>query len=879
MSTVSPMYHDTVGENDIDKTNCKKPRHSMNDGEEQTAQFTTEPSQSTFPFEFSAEECLKTKPTLLTVTNAEAKKQEIREYFHKTFTVYERLFDVLVSDETFYMQPETLRHPLVFYFGHTAVFYINKLRVAGFLSDRIDAHIESTCAIGVDEMSWDDLNPKHYNWPTIARLREYRNQCRSLVDKLIVDSPINGSTIGWDSVFWVILMGIEHERIHLETSSVLFRQLPINQVRKVDLFAACPHDDTPQDMMAINAHITEQKNQQLIAANKHIVDGADVTVESVMSYINPEPSSPTSTTAPSLAHTPSSHSSSDWSLSPSLLEVSRSAPLPVMKTVPAATITLGKPSSHALYGWDNEYGVLPVTVQSFKAATTLVSNAQFLAFMAAGGYTTERYWTTEGWNFAQFKVNDRNMPHPVFWVPVRDDAGNLVTYKYRSMSEERDMPWSWPVDINCLEGKAYANWLKEATGRSMRMPSEAEWIRLREHCVSVYGDGDLTRNDLPYWTQAPGNINLEHYASSCPTTMFNYLGSGFYDVIGNVWQHCETPMFPYPGFKVHPVYDDFTVPTYDNMHAMIKGGSWVSTGNEATAHARYAFRRHFYQHAGVRVVESDIVLDDLERAKERVSTDVAINNLVNDHYYDIDNNTAVKRRVGGDVPYPVTIANTLVNITRKHNITLDTVLYQGCSVGRGVFELAHHANKVTGYDFTTREIETGVQLQSDCLYAYTLPIEGTISSYHKLDLTGSKPACAHIHTVRDKVEFVQGDICNFADDKFTQYQLVVSQGLESVYSPKKAINSLKTHVAVGGLMVVLMTGDWNAKTPESEYIGGYKDCTTGENVSLGDGLAVLMEGFQAVDIDAQDQEVVAHFRKNARVYNTQLYQLFAFKKL
>jgi formylglycine-generating enzyme required for sulfatase activity len=38
------------------------------------------------------------------------------------------------------------------------------------------------------------------------------------------------------------LLGIEHERIHLETSSVLIRQLPISQVREHALWPACPHD-------------------------------------------------------------------------------------------------------------------------------------------------------------------------------------------------------------------------------------------------------------------------------------------------------------------------------------------------------------------------------------------------------------------------------------------------------------------------------------------------------------------------------------------------------------------------------------------------------------------------------------------------------------
>ena len=75
-----------------------------------------------------------------------------------------------------------------------------------------------------------------------------------------------------------------------------------------------------------------------------------------------------------------------------------------------------------------------------------------------------------------------------------------------------------------------------------------------------------------------------------------------YDVIGNVWQWTETPIYPFDGFEVHPYYDDFTAPTFDTRHNLIKGGSWISCGNETLGSARYAFRRHFFQHAGFRYV-------------------------------------------------------------------------------------------------------------------------------------------------------------------------------------------------------------------------------------------------------------------------------------
>jgi len=53
-------------------------------------------------------------------------------------------------------------------------------------------------------------------------------------------------------------------------------------------------------------------------------------------------------------------------------------------------------------------------------------------------------------------------------------------------------------------------------------------------------------------------------------------------------------MNSYKGFEVHPFYDDFSTPTFDTKHNLIKGGSFISTGNEALTSSRYAFRRHFY---------------------------------------------------------------------------------------------------------------------------------------------------------------------------------------------------------------------------------------------------------------------------------------------
>ena len=73
---------------------------------------------------------------LLTGSDSEQKRAEILRYFHATFDRYEQLFEVLTCDEAYYRKPIALRHPLIFYLGHTATFFINKLLLAGVI-DRL----------------------------------------------------------------------------------------------------------------------------------------------------------------------------------------------------------------------------------------------------------------------------------------------------------------------------------------------------------------------------------------------------------------------------------------------------------------------------------------------------------------------------------------------------------------------------------------------------------------------------------------------------------------------------------------------------------------------------------------------------------------------
>jgi hypothetical protein len=66
----------------------------------------------------------------------------------------EVLFSGLNGEEGFYRPPyHHMRHPLIFYYTHPAVVYVNKLRVAGILDKGVNEDYEAELfEIGVDEM-------------------------------------------------------------------------------------------------------------------------------------------------------------------------------------------------------------------------------------------------------------------------------------------------------------------------------------------------------------------------------------------------------------------------------------------------------------------------------------------------------------------------------------------------------------------------------------------------------------------------------------------------------------------------------------------------------------------------------------------------------
>ncbi|MCG3672054.1 5-histidylcysteine sulfoxide synthase [Aliarcobacter butzleri] len=615
----------------------------------------------------------------LSTGTIEEKRAEIKKQFLQTYELDEKLFDLLKDKEFLYQQPNKLRHPLIFYYGHTATFFINKLVLANILENRLNKDFESIFAIGVDEMSWDDLNSSNYKWPTFEEIKEYRNKVKEIVLDLIENMQFS-LPINWDCAMWIILMGIEHENIHIETSSVLLRELDIKYLIEDEIFEYS------------NEALNEYPKNELLD-----VKGADV-----------------------------------------ILQKDRNNPI--------------------FYGWDNEFSNHKAFIKDFQASKYLVSNGEFLEFVKEGGYNNPEFFSTEGKNWLSYT----NAKYPAFWIKKDED------YFLREINRVVLLPLNYPVDVNFYEAEAFCKYKSEKLGFEVRLPSEDEYYRL-------YDFVDAQNKEA--------NIGLKQFNQS---RVDKYKFDDFYDVVGNVWQWSLTPIYPFDGFVTHPIYDDFTTPTFDDRHALIKGGSFISLGNESLRSARYAFRKHFFQHAGFRYVKSSNEYKT-QLNNNFYESDESISSYC-DLYYGKDN-----------------LYTNYVDLLRPYlkDLKNSKALDLGCCVGRTSFELAKIYDEVLGIDFSANYINIGVKLKLYDFVNYKIKKQDKTFEERAISLKDFD-----LEKVKDKVSFMQGDACNLKEI-YKDFDLIFYSSLiDKLYYPKKFLEDVSRRTNKNGFFVFLSSHNW-----------------------------------------------------------------------
>ena len=253
---------------------------------------------------------------------------------------------------------------------------------------------------------------------------------------------------------------------------------------------------------------------------------------------------------------------------------------------------LGHPAAHAAGAWpgdvevpggvwrlgstpadgfifDNEKWAHDVALAPFRIARAPVTNAEFAAFVDAGGYRNREFWSAAGWAWRERVGAER----PAYW---HEKIGNSWTQcRYRAVEELA--PNAPVMFVNWYEADAWCCWAKR------RLPTEPEWEAAALGEPARDGLAEIKRR-WP-WGEAsptPEHANLEfacHGPLDVAACAAGDSAFGCRQMIGNVWEWTTSDFAPFAGFSADP-YEDYSQPWF-NTRKVLRGGCWATSARIA----------------------------------------------------------------------------------------------------------------------------------------------------------------------------------------------------------------------------------------------------------------------------------------------------------
>jgi len=223
--------------------------------------------------------------------------------------------------------------------------------------------------------------------------------------------------------------------------------------------------------------------------------------------------------------------------------------------------------------FDNERPRHRVLLEDYELRSHLVTNGEFLEFIADGGYERPEFWLSLGWS----TVQEQQWTKPLYWERESEHFSQFTLNGLQPLDEDAPV-----CHVSYFEAEAFARW------SGCRLPTEAEWEAFAQrHASPSQGADDLLSAG---YTPQPAAT-----ASGAPA-------DGVADMFGEVWEWTASQYTAYPGYRPPAgALGEYNGKFMCNQF-VLKGGSCASPAG----HVRPSYRNFFppqarWQFSGIRL--------------------------------------------------------------------------------------------------------------------------------------------------------------------------------------------------------------------------------------------------------------------------------------